>query len=79
MPTIIGVDNGFGNTKTPNFIFPSGVVAYENEPFIKQGKMLYKGKYYVCGGETGSLTKNKTENENYFLLTMAAIAKEIEY
>jgi plasmid segregation protein ParM len=79
MPTIIGVDNGFGNTKTPNFIFPSGVVAYENEPFIKQGKMLYKGKYYVCGGETGSLTKNKTENENYFLLTMAAIAKEIEH
>jgi plasmid segregation protein ParM len=40
--------------------------------------MQYKGKYYVCGGETGALTKDKTENENYFILTLAAIAKEIE-
>ncbi len=79
MPKIIGVDNGFGNTKTSNSVFPSGVVEYENEPFIKQGKMFYKGKYYVCGGETGSLTKNKTENENYFILTLAALAKEIEH
>lgn len=79
MTVIVGVDHGFGNTKTPNFVFPSGVVEYENEPFIKQGKMLYKGKYYVCGGETGSLTKNKTENEDYFILTLAAIAKEIEH
>jgi plasmid segregation protein ParM len=79
MSTIIGIDHGHGNTKTANCVFPSGVVAYENEPFIKQGKLFYKGKYYVCGGETGSLTKDKTENEDYFILTLAAIAKEIEH
>jgi len=79
MPIVIGIDNGFGNTKTSSCMFPSGVVAYESEPFIKQGKMQYKGKYYVCGGETGALTKDKTENENYFILTLAAIAKEIEH
>ena len=30
-PLIIGVDNGFGNTKTRNCCFPTGVLSYDKE------------------------------------------------
>jgi plasmid segregation protein ParM len=75
---IIGIDHGFGMTKTKNCIFASGVVESENVPFTKTGVVRWNKKYYICGSGRQGLTKNKTEDENYFILTLAAIAKEIE-
>lgn len=78
MTLIIGIDNGNYNTKTLNCTFASGVVEYESDPFIQKDKIRYKGKYYVVGGETGNLTKDKTTSNDHYILTLAAIAKEIE-
>lgn len=78
MTLIIGIDNGNYNTKTLNTTFASGVVKYEADPFIPKDKIKYKGKYYVVGGETGNLTKDKTSSNDHYILTLAAIAKEIE-
>ncbi len=39
----------------------------------------YGGKFYVVGSGRQALQKNKTQTEDYYLLTLAAIAKEISF
>ena len=65
--------------KTPHFSFPSGLVAYEHEPYTQKDVLEYAGKYYVVGSGRQPLQKDKTRTEDYYLLTLAAIAKELEY
>ncbi len=74
---IIGIDHGNAAIKTRSFCFPSGVVEYEHEPYTKQNVLEYGGKYYVCGTGRQPLLKDKTGSERYFLLTLAALAKEL--
>ena len=76
---IIGVDHGYGNMKTAHFAFPSGVATYESEPYSLRNTLKVNGRYYVCGSGRQTLIRDKTQNDNYFLLTLAAIAKELEY
>ena len=75
---IIGIDHGFGYTKTIHHSFASGVVAFDNPPYTSKGVLQFEKKYYVCGSGRQGLTKAKTEDDNYFILTLAAIAMEIE-
>ena len=75
----IGVDHGYAAMKTPHFSFPSGLVAYEHEPYTQKDVLEYEGKYYVVGSGRQPLQKDKTRTEDYYLLTLAAIAKELEY
>ena len=44
-----------------------------------QNVLQYNGKFYVCGTGRQTLVRSKTSNDNYYLLTMAAIAQEIHY
>lgn len=39
----------------------------------------FGGKYYVIGSGRQPLQKNKTLTEDYYLLTLAAIAKEMDF
>lgn len=75
---IIGIDHGNAQIKTVHFSFPSGVVEYEYEPYTSQNVLEYGGQYYVCGTGRQPLTLDKTITESYYLLTLAALAKEIE-
>ena len=75
---IIGIDHGNAQTKTVRFLFASGVAEYEHEPFTSRSVLEYNGKYYVCGTGRQPLTLDKTITETYYLLTLAAVAKEIE-
>ena len=77
-PLIIGIDHGYASIKTANFIFPSGVVAFDSPPPVNQGLLEYEGHFYVCGSGRQPLIKDKTANDNYFLLTLAALAKEVK-
>lgn len=77
-PLIIGIDHGYSSIKTTNFVFPSGVVAFDAPPPVQQGLLEFEGRFYVCGGGRQPLTKDKTANDNYFLLTLAALAKEVK-
>lgn len=65
--------------KTAHFSFPSGLVAYEHEPYTLKDVLEYGGKFYVVGSGRQALQKNKTQTEDYYLLTLAAIAKEISF
>lgn len=75
----IGVDHGYAAMKTAHFSFPSGLVAYEHEPYTQKDVLEYDGRYYVVGSGRQPLQKDKTQTLDYYLLTLAAIAKELEY
>lgn len=76
---VIGIDHGYYAMKGKNIVFPTGITAYEYEPYTMQNVLQYQGKYYVCGTGRQALLKDKTANQNYYLLTMAAMAQEIRY
>lgn len=76
---IIGIDHGYYAMKTKHCSFPSGVIPYEHEPYTNKGVLQYDGKYYVCGTGRQPLIRTKTENINYYLLTLAAIAQELRF
>lgn len=75
----IGIDHGYAAMKTAHFSFPTGLVAYEHEPYTNKDVLEYGGKYYVVGSGRQPLQKDKTLTEDYYLLTLTAIAKELEY
>ena len=75
----IGVDHGYAAVKTAHFAFPAGLTAYEHEPYTQRDVLEYAGRFYVVGSGRQPLQKDKTQTEDYYLLTLAAIAKELEY
>ncbi|MDD3363296.1 MAG: ParM/StbA family protein [Hespellia sp.] len=74
---VIGIDHGYYAIKGAHISFPTGLTAYDYEPYTMQNVLQYKGRYFVCGSGRQTLLKDKTSNDNYYLLTMAAIAKEL--
>lgn len=76
---IIGIDHGYYAMKGSHVCFPTGLTAYDYEPYTMQNVLQYQNSYYVCGTGRQTLLKDKTANDNYYLLTMAAIAQEIRY
>jgi hypothetical protein len=76
---IIGIDHGNAAVKTRNASFPNGITEYDFEPYTKQNMLEYGGKYYVCGSGRLPLLKDKTINDSFYLLTLAAVAKELEH
>jgi plasmid segregation protein ParM len=76
---LIGVDHGYAAMKTAHFSFPTGLVEYEHEPYTSKNVLEYGGKYYVVGSGRQPLQKDKTLTEDYYLLTLAAIAKELTF
>ena len=45
---IIGIDHGYGNMKTANACFPTGLIVYDQEPTFKQNLLIYDGRYYIA-------------------------------
>ena len=74
---IIGIDHGYYAIKTKQVCFPTGLMRYTYEPYTMQNVLQYGGAYYVCGTGRQALVKDKTANDNYYLLTLAALAQEI--
>ena len=73
----IGVDHGYAAMKSAHVSFPTGLVEYEHEPYTQQDVLEYNGKFYVVGSGRQPLQKDKTLTDDYYLLTLAAIAKEM--
>lgn len=76
---ILGVDHGNYAIKTKHFSFPAGVAVYSHEPYTLKNTVQLKGKFYVCGTGRQPLMRDKTLNEDYYILTLAAIAKELHH
>ena len=75
---IIGVDHGYGNIKTANHCFPTGVIRSETEPPIPQDLLVFNGRYYLIGAGHKEFIADKFEDEDYYVLTLAAIAYELK-
>ena len=74
---IIGVDHGYGNIKTANCCFPTGVERSETEPTFKRDLLIYQGHYYQIGVGHKEYVAEKVMDEDYYILTLAAIAREL--
>lgn len=74
---IIGIDNGYGNCKTENCCFPTGVAVYDTEPVFKENMLVLNGKYYLIGVGHKEFMPDKTLDMDYYVLTLAAIAREL--
>lgn len=77
-PIIIGIDHGYAAMKTTHCSFSTGLVAYTYEPYSGDHVLEYDGQFYVIGSGRQALQKDKTATESYYLLTLAAIATELE-
>nr|WP_330414392.1 hypothetical protein [Lachnotalea glycerini] len=75
---VIAIDHGWANMKTVSQIFTSGVKEITTEPALFDNVLEYDNKYYKIGGKRLEVKKTKVEDENYYLLTLAAVAKELE-
>ena len=75
---LIAIDHGNKQIKTINCEpFTSGLLESDTQPFGKD-VLMYKGKYYQVTDQRIPYRKDKTEDERFFILTLFAIAREIE-
>ena len=74
---VIGIDHGFGNIKTAERCFRSGVTVCEGEPTFKANLLVYEGQHYLIGEDHKEFAQDKMRDEDYYILTLAAIAEEL--
>ena len=76
---IISVDHGNKSIKPPHAIFTSGLVMSDGLQGFKTDYIGWNGKYYSLTERRISYLRDKTEDDRFFILTLFAIAKELEY
>ena len=74
---IIGIDHGYGNIKTANHCFKTGITTHDSEPLFTKDMLTYNGKYYLIGEGHKEFLPEKQNDEDYYILTLAAIAAEL--
>lgn len=74
----VAVDHGNRNMKTCNFIFTTGVSVMDKHPGRDEEYIKYEGKYYVLNEQRIPYQRDKTVDSRFFVLTLFAIAKELE-
>ena len=77
LPAVIGVDHGYGNIKTANVCFPTGITAWDTEPTFKNDLLVYGGRCYTIGDGHKEYTADKIGDNDFYLLTLAAMAREL--
>ena len=75
---VIGIDHGYGNMKTANCCFKTGLLTYDAEPLFTGDMLVYGGKYYLIGEGHKEFIADKICDEEYYILTLVAIAKELK-
>ena len=75
---IIGVDHGYGNIKTANCCFPTGVESSDTEPTFKNDLLIYQGRYYQIGIGHKEYAAEKVMDEDYYILTLPLSMKSAE-
>lgn len=75
----IGLDHGYGNIKTAHRVFTTGVEAYDEEPIVSTNFVKYRDKYYVIGESHLVYQGNKTDSDDFYILTLAGLAEELKF
>lgn len=74
---IIAVDHGYGNIKTANTVTPTALTAYDSEPVFSGNILEYNGTYYRIGEGRKEFIPDKAADEDYYILTLMAVAREL--
>ena len=74
---VIGIDHGWSQIKTSNHCFNTSLKELANAPAFYDNVLEFDGKYFAVGEERLEVLDSKVENENFYLLTMIAMAKEL--
>jgi plasmid segregation protein ParM len=74
---IIAVDHGYGNIKTANTVTHTGIAEYDSRPVFSGNILEYEGIWYRIGEQHKEFIPDKAADEDYFLLTLYAIAREL--
>ena len=74
---VVGIDHGYGNIKTASHIFKAGLLKSDTEPVFQTNMLVFGGKYYLIGEGHKEFTADKITDEEYFILTLAGIAMEM--
>ena len=75
---ILGVDAGYGNYKTARCCFPTSVIRNSQPPVFTRDYLEYNGGYYTIGEGHKNFVAEKSADDDNYILTLAAIAKELK-
>ena len=75
---LIAIDHGNYAIKTTSHSFISGLSEHTVKPPMTDEILEYGGKYWTLSGRRLSYMRDKTQDDRYFILTLFAIAKELE-
>ena len=75
---ILGVDAGYGNYKTARCCFPTSVSRSSQPPVFVRDYLEYNGGYYTIGEGHKDFVAEKNRDDDNYILTLAAIAKELK-
>ena len=75
---IIGLDHGYGNMKTANHCFPTGIIPEEDASSFAQNILEYSGKSYLIGEGHKDFIPDKVKDDDFYHLSLAGIAEELD-
>lgn len=75
---LISVDHGNYAVKTPHVSFISGLSEHTVKPPLSDEVLEYGGSYWTLSGRRLPYMRDKTQDQRFFILTLFAIAKELE-
>jgi plasmid segregation protein ParM len=74
---IIAIDHGNSEIKTVHEQFTAGFSVFDREPPMAADLLEYAGKYYALTRKRLPYRYDKTADEDYYILTLFAIGKEL--
>ena len=75
---LISIDHGNYAIKTVNDSFIAGLSEHTVKPPMTDEILEYGGRYWTLSGRRLSYMRDKTRDDRYFILSLIAIAKEME-
>ena len=75
---LIAIDHGNYAIKTPHFSFVSGLSEHTVKPPLADEVLEFGGSYWTLSGKRLPYMRDKTKDERFFILSLFAIAREIE-
>ncbi len=75
---IIAIDHGNYAVKTPHTEFVSGLSEHKVRPPLGDEVLEYAGSFWTLSGKRLPYMRDKTRDERWFVLTLFAIARELE-
>lgn len=76
---IFALDTGNDKIKTETAVTQAGLKKLDYVPEKSEGAILYNGEYYVDTVERIAYLYDKTVDERYYILSLLALARELEH